>query len=308
MSKRIFLGVVIAALLVAALPVNVGAQDDDRAAKLTLVERFTQELWTGWQYDIADDIVADNFVVHFWGVPAMDWETYLESTVMPASTVFPDWSITSHFTLADGDYAVIDDNWGGTFTSELFGLPPTGNEVRVNGVDVYRFENGKIAELWILYDTLSYMQQLGAVPVEGVVVPDDPWDVALGATSSTPEEHQALLTEVFQNVADHDLDAAYAHYTEDAVVHDQDGDMTWEEAKDLMTTIQSAWPDHHAEDVLILADGDLAVTMFTLVFAEDEVMFGGMNMYRFEGSQIAEEWWLYDAFTLMQQTTPPVEE
>jgi hypothetical protein len=57
-----------------------------------------------------------------------------------------------------------------------------------------------------------------------------------------------------------------------------------------------------------LPKGDLAVTVYTLIFAEDEVMFGAVNVERFEDGKVAEEWWIYDAFTFMQQIAPAAEE
>jgi predicted ester cyclase len=44
-------------------------------------------------------------------------------------------------------------------------MPPTGREVRVSGVQFSRVENGKFVEGRGLFDALSHMQQLGAIPV-----------------------------------------------------------------------------------------------------------------------------------------------
>jgi hypothetical protein len=151
------------------------------------------------------------------------------------------------------------------------------------------------------------MQQVGAVPTEGEVPQDVPWDIALGETSTTPEENKAIVAEMTQNVADHDMDAYFAHFTEDAVVHDQGADLTRDEAKDMMIGIQDAWPDHHAEDVSYYAAGDLTVIMFKLVFKENEVEFPAVNIDRFEDGQVAEEWWVYDSYTFTQLLEPPAE-
>lgn len=45
------------------------------------------------------------------------------------------------------------------------GMPPTGKSIDVKLIDIMRFNDaGKICEHWGLVDTLSMMQQLGAVP------------------------------------------------------------------------------------------------------------------------------------------------
>jgi predicted ester cyclase len=36
----------------------------------------------------------------------------------------------------------------GTHTGEAFGLPPSGQSVRIRGVEIWRCDNGKIVEHW----------------------------------------------------------------------------------------------------------------------------------------------------------------
>ncbi len=51
--------------------------------------------------------------------------------------------------------------------NEVFGIAPTGKQLTVWGIDIFRFENGKIAEWWTIDDNLGMMQQLGAIPEPG---------------------------------------------------------------------------------------------------------------------------------------------
>jgi len=41
------------------------------------------------------------------------------------------------------------------------GIAPTGKKVEVNGIVISRFEDGLIAEEWDLWDTDSFLKQLG---------------------------------------------------------------------------------------------------------------------------------------------------
>jgi predicted ester cyclase len=43
------------------------------------------------------------------------------------------------------------------------GVAPTFKQLAVTGISIYRFSEGKIAEIWISWDRLSLMQQLGVV-------------------------------------------------------------------------------------------------------------------------------------------------
>jgi hypothetical protein len=42
----------------------------------------------------------------------------------------------------------------------------TGNAIEVAALSVHRVEDGRIAETWTVWDTLGFMQQIGAVPAE----------------------------------------------------------------------------------------------------------------------------------------------
>lgn len=52
----------------------------------------------------------------------------------------------------------------GTHTGELLGVPPSGNAIDVEGIEIYRFEGGKVAEYWTQWDMLSMLRQVGAMP------------------------------------------------------------------------------------------------------------------------------------------------
>jgi steroid delta-isomerase-like uncharacterized protein len=80
---------------------------------------------------------------------------------------FPDFQMNVDDTIADGDKVVTRGHWTGTHQAEYQGIPPTGKRVTVSSMNVFRFEDGKIAERWIITDQLGLLQQLGAVAEPG---------------------------------------------------------------------------------------------------------------------------------------------
>jgi predicted ester cyclase len=52
----------------------------------------------------------------------------------------------------------------GTHTGEMYGIPPTGQRVSLQYVDILRLRDGKIVEHWLALDQLSFLQQLGVDP------------------------------------------------------------------------------------------------------------------------------------------------
>ena len=62
---------------------------------------------------------------------------------------FPDTRHVIEDLMAEGD-KVVARYWAcGTHTGELMGIPPTGRQVTMTGIAIYRFAGGKIAERWV---------------------------------------------------------------------------------------------------------------------------------------------------------------
>ena len=55
----------------------------------------------------------------------------------------------------------------GTHQGEFVGIPPTGNQITVEGISIDRVVGGKSAESWTINDVMGMMQQLGVIPVPG---------------------------------------------------------------------------------------------------------------------------------------------
>ena len=69
--------------------------------------------------------------------------------------------------VAEGDKVVVRWLNSGTNSGEFFGMPPTGRDFTMAGIDVIRFEDGKMAEHWHVVDQLALLIQLGVVELPG---------------------------------------------------------------------------------------------------------------------------------------------
>lgn len=77
---------------------------------------------------------------------------------------FPDLQLLLEDTIAEGDRVVNRWRFRGTQRGEFYGVPPTGREVTISGIDVWRIKDGKIVENRQIVDNLGLLQQLGAIP------------------------------------------------------------------------------------------------------------------------------------------------
>ena len=92
----------------------------------------------------------------------------LKEHIILFEEAMPGYQLHVEDILADGDKVVVRAQTVGTHTGPLFGVPGSGREVRVPLIIIYQIENGKIVDHWMQADTLSLMQQIGAVPVAEV--------------------------------------------------------------------------------------------------------------------------------------------
>jgi steroid delta-isomerase-like uncharacterized protein len=78
---------------------------------------------------------------------------------------FPDLHMEPQDVLVSGDKAVARVVATGTHHGEFMGMPATGKRVEVQLIDITRFgDDGRAVEHWGVFDALSMMQQLGAIP------------------------------------------------------------------------------------------------------------------------------------------------
>jgi steroid delta-isomerase-like uncharacterized protein len=82
-------------------------------------------------------------------------------------TAFPDGRITIEDMIAEGDKVAVRFTFRGTHTGDFMGMPPSGKQVAVTGIDINRIASGKLAERWANFDTLGMLQQLGVMPPPG---------------------------------------------------------------------------------------------------------------------------------------------
>jgi steroid delta-isomerase-like uncharacterized protein len=80
---------------------------------------------------------------------------------------FPGFETTIEDLVAEGDKVTVRHTHHATHQGEFNGIPPTGRQVAVSGIEILRLRDGQIVEFWHLDDFLGLLQQLGVVPAQG---------------------------------------------------------------------------------------------------------------------------------------------
>ena len=66
--------------------------------------------------------------------------------------------------LAEGDKVAVHDRLRGTHRGDFLGIPPTGRDITVDFVHIFRVADGLIVERWGVADTDALLEQLDAAP------------------------------------------------------------------------------------------------------------------------------------------------
>ena len=80
---------------------------------------------------------------------------------------FPNYELIAEDMIAEGDKVVVRSTFRGTHKGDLMGIAPTGKQVTMPLILIYRIADDKIVEHWMQADALGMLQQLGVIPPMG---------------------------------------------------------------------------------------------------------------------------------------------
>jgi steroid delta-isomerase-like uncharacterized protein len=132
-------------------------------ANEALSRRFFDEVCNGRDLDVADEIIAADFVSHIPQSPPAEGPDGVKASV----AVYQDaldgqWDVQEMHSSGDRVFT----RWvgRGTHVGEINGIPPTGRTIAVEALTMHRVADGKIAEDWTVWDALGLLEQIGAIP------------------------------------------------------------------------------------------------------------------------------------------------
>ena len=128
-----------------------------------VVRRAIEEVYNQGNLDVVEELVSRDFVAHV-ASENMYGPAGMMQFVASLREAFPDLRMTIDDQIAEGDRVVTRWTARGTHTGSFQGIPPTGKQGTITGIDIDRFAGGKAVECWTNADYLGLMQQLGAVP------------------------------------------------------------------------------------------------------------------------------------------------
>jgi steroid delta-isomerase-like uncharacterized protein len=284
-----------------------------------LVEMYWDEFVWGKQGTLDELLAPDE--VHHWGIGSdtTDQETYLERVDLFVKA-FPDFDFTVDVIAAEGDLVVSLWTAHGTHLGEWQGIAPTGREVTWNGINIFRFECGLIAESWGQADHLGLRQQLGATDIPAMAPPAaSPFPVktiaATPCADDTVEGNVALArrwTEEVWNTQNPDI---LDEFVDPEIVHDGGGFpqvQGIDALKDAFARLFETFPDVALTVDLTVAEGDLVAVRWSGTATPAEPFFGaeptgapitmtGINIYQIDCGKIVRSWSEVNILQIVEQ-------
>jgi predicted ester cyclase len=132
------------------------------------MRQFTKE-FNSYKGDITklrvlyEHFLAPNYVGHSLLTGNVNRETKIQSALATAIAI-PDLNYSEEDMIAEGDKVVTRYTARFTHTGVFMGIPPTGKQMVVRGIQINKIENGKNVEMWDHMDYLGLMTQLGVIP------------------------------------------------------------------------------------------------------------------------------------------------
>jgi steroid delta-isomerase-like uncharacterized protein len=126
-----------------------------------LVETLCKTVFQEHDFSKLDEIMRDDYIQHNEDVP--QGKAGFIQFFKQMFKAMPDFRYTPKKIVAEGDIVMMYSTTTATHLGEWLGNPATGNKLNFDVVDIFRIENGKIAEHWDVADTLKLFTQVGKI-------------------------------------------------------------------------------------------------------------------------------------------------
>lgn len=131
-----------------------------------IVRRIPEEIQTERRLDLMEEVFAEDVVEH--GSPLGDVEgrDALKATFEGFQKAFPDLRVTVEHLVGEDEFVALHVRVRGTQDGPFMGVDPSGSKLDITGLVLHRIEDGMVAERWVYFDRLAWLNQLGISPDE----------------------------------------------------------------------------------------------------------------------------------------------
>jgi len=145
--------------------VLVHETDEQSQANQDIVLRWFDEVWMRGNVEAYDRFAHLNCTLYLAGYrEPLRGLAAVKQWAREYRAGFPDVHFTIDEVLARGSTVVLRWHSEQTHTSEYMGMPATGRVARTVALQMLHLDDGKFGEVWLMFDALGVLQQLGILP------------------------------------------------------------------------------------------------------------------------------------------------
>lgn len=130
----------------------------------TLIRRYYIDALTQGNWPLLDTLVAHTFVEHELLPHIPPTRAGIKQKYELLRTGFPDLRFVVEDLFCTGKKVAVRVTVQGTHTGMFMGRSPTNRAFTVTSVSIFRVAQGQLVEHWGVFDQMSMLGQLGALP------------------------------------------------------------------------------------------------------------------------------------------------
>jgi predicted ester cyclase len=143
---------------------SLADEAENIAAVRGMIETINQRDLDGLSQFVSDDVVRHSTATP--GVVVTNLAEFRTFLVNDIATM-PDSVQHIDIIFGSGDYVAVKARLIATQTGQMGPFPPSGKKIELVFMGILRTENGKVAEIWVEWDNLGALMQMGHIQPPG---------------------------------------------------------------------------------------------------------------------------------------------
>ena len=134
------------------------------SAKKKLLEDFLDQVWSNGDMSNVESFVAQEYTIRH--DPGDPWEKQalsivgFKDRVEKSRAMAPDQTFHVVSMIEEEESVAVSWTWTGTHLGDIPGIGVTGRSIKMSGLTIYDFHEGKLSGHWQIADRLSVFQQI----------------------------------------------------------------------------------------------------------------------------------------------------
>lgn len=130
--------------------------------KKRVVKDIFEKGWNLRQFDDFSNFLAESIIFNFRGTKFSTNLGDLKALIDMWKTAFPDFHFQVKGIVAESNLVAVNLVFAGTHKGQWQDMPPSENKILVEEMMFFRFDQGKIVEIWEVFDEFEMRNQMRA--------------------------------------------------------------------------------------------------------------------------------------------------